>query len=65
MKGTIEGLAPINCFYNKQPMENGKCYSTTCMFNQDESITEQIQKEGCTIYKNIVRHGGRMWFEKN
>jgi len=56
-KGLIKALLPVNCAYNYRAECRdsttimSKCYSTTCMLNQDASVASDIQKKGCEIYK--------------
>jgi hypothetical protein len=65
LEGVVRGLAPVNCYYNYKPEENGKCYSKDCMFNQDPDIAKEISKNGCEMYKNIVKTiGGDICFQK-
>ena len=49
----ITGLAAINCKYNNQPKENGRCYSSECMFNQNKNIAEEIQQKGCVRWTKL------------
>jgi hypothetical protein len=59
----IRGLAPINCFYNKEPKENGKCYCSTCIFNQDPEIKLKIKNEGCEMHKSLFKKDtGEIYF---
>jgi len=62
MKKLIKSLAAINCFYNHKPEDNGHCYSSKCMFNQDPNIGKQIKNKGCTIFKNIVKNKDGIFF---
>ena len=55
MKELIEGLVAINCRYNNKPKEDGKCYSTECMMNQNKDIREKISKEGCVIWTKLKK----------
>ena len=54
-----KGLLAVNCHYNHKVESNGRCYSRTCMLNQDpEFIKDRERKEGCVIYKSIKEVGG-------
>ena len=56
-KELIEALLPINCAYNykeeyrDETTTMGKCYSKTCMLNQNKDVANDIQNKGCEIYK--------------
>jgi len=56
-KELIESLLPINCAYNykeeyrDETTTMGKCYSKTCMLNQNKDVANDIQTKGCEIYK--------------
>lgn len=45
-------LWPLNCAYNCKPNADGTCFSKTCMFNQDESISKDIAENGCRVFKS-------------
>lgn len=56
-KELIIALLPINCA-NSIKLEcrdktstEAKCYSTTCMLNQNKDNAKDIQTKGCTIYE--------------
>jgi hypothetical protein len=51
----IRKLFPINCFYNHEPdaNRNDKCFSKSCMLNQNKKVKRLIQKNGCLAYKKI------------
>lgn len=53
-----EKLFPINCHYNFKEESDGKCYSKTCMLNIDPDISMRIEKEGCQIFKHLVKRNG-------
>jgi len=56
-KQFLENLLSINCAYNFKEEARDKtttlhkCYSTTCMLNQDKEVSKYIQQKGCVIYK--------------
>lgn len=58
-KSFIESLLHINCAHNYREefcdstITIGKCYSTTCMLNQNQSVAEDIKNKGCEIYKKF------------
>ena len=54
-KSLIKGLLAVNCKYNNVPQENGKCYSTECMLNQNKVIAADIQKKGCIIWTKLPK----------
>ena len=64
IQGVIRGLFPINCYYNQNIKEDGKCYSSECMSNQDKNIKEKIQTEGCKIHEKVKKEGGGIWMTR-
>lgn len=50
----IENILPINCKFNFEVSSDGKCYSKTCMLNENEENVKLIEKDGCSIYKKFI-----------
>ena len=44
-------LFPVNCRYNFKVEKDGKCYSTTCMMNNDDQLSFRIKQEGCKCFE--------------
>ena len=57
-KGFMKKLLAINCNFNFEEGNDGKCRSTICMLNKDTDVAKAIQEKGCTIFKNIKKVNG-------
>lgn len=50
LENIIKALLPINCFYNYEIEDDGRCHCSICVMNQVPDLKEKIKIDGCCCF---------------